>query len=149
VGFARRLPVVPMTNRGRQLLAPVFVDDVARLAADSLVDPAAADQVFELGGPETLPMRDIIATALRVAQLRRPIVPGPAPLLRLGALPLTLLPSPPLTPDAIDFINQPATVDLGPLQARMPRPLTPLEEGLRSYLAPDSGPATISFETLP
>ncbi|MFN8518104.1 MAG: NAD(P)H-binding protein [Chloroflexota bacterium] len=148
VGFARRLPVVPMTNRGRQLLAPVFVDDVARLAADSLVDPAAADQVFELGGPETLPMRDIIATALRVAQLRRPIVPGPAPLLRLGALPLTLLPSPPLTPDAIDFINQPATVDLGPLQARMPRTLTPLEEGLRSYLAPDSGPATISFETL-
>lgn len=145
VGFARRLPVVPMTNRGRQLLAPVFVDDVARLVADSLDDRAADDQVFELGGPETLPMRDIIATALRVAGLRRPIVPGPTPLLKLATLPLTLLSRPPLTPDAIDFIDQPATVDLAPLLARMPRRLTPLEEGLRSYLAPGAGPATIRF----
>ena len=72
-----------MTNRGRQLLAPVFVDDVARLAADSLVDAAAADQVFELGGPETLPMREVIGRALAVAGLRRPILPGPTPLLKL------------------------------------------------------------------
>jgi hypothetical protein len=47
---------------------------------------------------------------------------------------LTLLPAPPLTPDAVDFINQPATVDLGPLLERMPRRLTPLDEGLASYL---------------
>jgi nucleoside-diphosphate-sugar epimerase len=37
VGFARQLPFVPMTNTGRQLLAPVFVEDVARLIADALV----------------------------------------------------------------------------------------------------------------
>ncbi len=41
VGFARRLRMVPMTNFGTQQLAPVFVDDIARLAADSLVDAAA------------------------------------------------------------------------------------------------------------
>ena len=41
VGFARSLGMVPLTNRGRQLLAPVFVDDVARLLADTLEDPAA------------------------------------------------------------------------------------------------------------
>ena len=29
LGFARRLQAVPMTNLGRQLLAPVFIDDVA------------------------------------------------------------------------------------------------------------------------
>jgi NADH dehydrogenase len=135
IGFARQLQVVPMTNFGRQLLAPVFVDDVARLAADSLTDLAARDQVFEIGGPETLRMRDIIAAALRVAGIRRPIIPGPTPLIRLGAAPLTLLPSPPLTPDAVDFINQPATVDIRPLLERMPRRLTPLEEGLATYLA--------------
>jgi NADH dehydrogenase len=143
LGFARTLQAVPMTNLGRQLLAPVFVDDVARLAADSLHDPAAIDQVFEVGGPETLPMRAIIARALRTAGLRRPILPAPAPLLKLAAQPLRLLPSPPLTPDAIDFINAPATVDLGPLLARMPRRLTPLDEGLASYLAPGAGPAVI------
>ncbi|MDF2733903.1 MAG: putative NADH-ubiquinone oxidoreductase [Chloroflexota bacterium] len=146
VGFARRLPVVPMTNLGRQLLAPVFIDDVARLAADSLVDRAAAGQVFELGGPAALSMRAIIARALRSADLHRPIVPGPSALIRLGLQPLRLLPEPPLTPDAMDFINQPATVDLAPLLARMPRRLTPLDEGLATYLPPDSGPATVEFD---
>ncbi len=121
VGFARRLQMVPMTNRGRQPLAPVFVDDVARLAADSVVDDAARGQVFEIGGPETMPMREVIGRALAVAGIRRPILPGPTLLLKLMAWPMRLLPTPPLTPDAIDFINQPATVDLGPLLARMPR----------------------------
>ena len=134
IGFARQLQMVPMTNLGNQLLAPVFIDDVARLAADSLTDPAARGQIFELGGPETLRMRDIIRRALKAAGIRRPIIPGPTPLIRLGAAPLTLFPSPPLTPDAVDFINQPATVDIAPLLARMPRRLTPLDEGLASYL---------------
>jgi uncharacterized protein YbjT (DUF2867 family)/ligand-binding SRPBCC domain-containing protein len=136
IGFARTLPIVPMTNRGGQALAPVFIDDIARLAADSLVDPAAANRVFEVGGPETLRMRDIIKAAVRRAGMARPIVPGPAPLIKLAAWPLTLLPTPPLTPDAVDFINQPATVDNGPLLNVMPRRLTPLAEGLGTYLGP-------------
>jgi hypothetical protein len=57
-----------------------------------------------------------------------------------------LLPTPILTPDAVDFINQPATVDLTPLLERMPRRLTPLEEGLRTYLAPQLGDATLAFD---
>jgi NADH dehydrogenase len=146
LGFARRLFSVPMTNTGSQLLAPVFIDDAAALAADSLVSDAAANQVFELGGPDTLTMRQIIGTALRVAGLRRPIVPGPTPLIKLLAVPLSWLPTPILTPDAVDFINQPATVDLTPLLERMPRRLTPLEEGLRTYLAPPSGDATLAFD---
>ena len=136
LGFARRLPAVPMTSFGNQLLAPAWIGDAADLVADALTDPAAEDQILELGGPDTLPMRDVIAAALRVAGLRRPILPGPALLLKLGSLPLTLLPAPPLTPDAIDFINQPAIVDTGPLLARMPRRLTPLDEALTTYLAP-------------
>ncbi|HET9682353.1 MAG TPA: NAD-dependent epimerase/dehydratase family protein [Candidatus Limnocylindrales bacterium] len=149
LGFARLLQVVPMTNLGRQRLAPVFVDDVARLAADSLFEPAAAGQVFEIGGPETLSMREIIGRALRVAGLRRPVVPGPAPLIKLAAQPLRLLPVPPLTPDAVDFINAPATVDLVPLLERMPRRLTPLDEGLASYLSPSSGPGTLAIDAAP
>ncbi|MBA2719160.1 MAG: NAD(P)H-binding protein [Chloroflexi bacterium] len=146
VGFARRLFMVPLTNTGSQLLAPVFIDDAAALAADSVEAEAAANQVFELGGPETLTMRRIIATALRVARLRRPIVPGPTPLIKLAAIPLSWLPTPILTPDAVDFINQPATVDLSPLLERMPRRLTPLEEGLATYLAPPTGDATLAFD---
>ncbi len=149
IGFARRLGMVPMTNGGGQLLAPVFVDDAARLAADAVTDDAAANQVFELGGPETLSMRRIIATALRVAGLRRPIIPGPTPLIKLVAVPLSWLPGPILTPDAVDFINQPATVDIDPLLERMPRRLTPLEEGLRTYLGPTRPDVELAFDGRP
>ncbi len=87
IGFARQFQVVPMTNAGGQVLAPLFIDDVARLAADCLTDPAAQGQVFEIGGPQTMRLRDVIAHALRAAGIRRPIVPGPAPLIRLGGHP--------------------------------------------------------------
>jgi NADH dehydrogenase len=119
-------------------MAPVFVDDVARLVADSLVDDAARNQVFELGGPETMRMRDVIARTLRVAGLRRALVPAPPPLIKLAAAVMQFLPGRPLTPEAVDFINQPAETDTGPLLDRMPRRLTTLEEGLRSYLVPRS-----------
>jgi NADH dehydrogenase len=146
VGFARRLRMVPMTNGGGQRMAPVFIDDAARLAADSLERDEAAFQVFEIGGPETMPMREVIRRALRAARLRRAIVPGPTPLIKLAVAPLQLLPEPPLTPAAVDFVNQPATVDIGPLLERMPRRLTPLDEGLATYLPPDSGPGRVAID---
>ena len=83
------------------------------------------------------------------AGIRRPSLPGPAPLIKLAALPMLLLPEPPLTPDAVDFINAPATVDLEPLLSRMPRALTPLDAGLATYLAPSAGPVTVSIDAEP
>jgi NADH dehydrogenase len=136
LGFARTLPFVPLSNFGGQRLAPVFVGDVARLAADALVSDAACNQVFEIGGPETMTMREVIRRALRVAGLRRPLIPAPAPLVKLAAAFLQYLPGRPLTPDGVDFVNQPAEVDLAPLLERMPRRLTPLEEALATYLVP-------------
>lgn len=134
LGFARFLPFVPMTGNGRQLLAPVFIDDLGAIVADALGDPAAADRVFEVGGPETMTMNDVVRTALRVAGRRRFLLHAPESLLKVVAWPLQFLARPPLTPDAIVFVNQPATVDTGPLLAALPRRLTTLEEGLRTYL---------------
>lgn len=146
LGFARQLQFVPMTNFGGQRLAPVFVDDIGSLVADSLVDPAAAGAILEVGGPDTLTMRDVIRHALRAAGVRRPVIPAPAPLVKLAALPLSVLPTPLLSPNAVDFINQPATVDTAPLLARMPRRLTPLDEGLASYLDAAAAPGELLFD---
>ena len=134
VRLGRWLPVVPMPGDGRSLLAPVFIGDLAVLVADALSAEAATDQVFELGGPETLTMNEIVHRALAADGRRRPILHAPAALMKLAAWPLAFLPRPPLTPDAVDFVNQPAVVDSGPLLARLPRRLTPLDEGLASYL---------------
>jgi NADH dehydrogenase len=136
LGFARWLPFVPQIGNGRQLLAPVLVTDMAALVADALATPAAENAVLEVGGPATLTMDEIVRTALRVSRRRRLILHAPARLMKLLVRPLTLLPSPPLTPAAIDFIVQSAPVDTGPLRRALPRRLTPLEEGLAGYLAP-------------
>ncbi len=67
----------------------------------------------------------------------------------IGAIPAAaqqVAPTPILTLDAVDFINQPATVDLAPLLERMPRRLTPLEDGLATYLSPASAAASVVFD---
>jgi hypothetical protein len=79
-------------------------------------------------------MRDVLHRALAVAGLAKPLLPGPTPLIKLLAWPMRFLPRPLLSPDAVDFVNQPATVDIEPLLRVMPRTLTPLEEGLSTYL---------------
>ena len=134
LGFARWLPFVPQIGNGRQLMAPVFVDDIGALVADALVTPAATNVTLEVGGPDTLTMDEIVRTALRVQHRRRAILHAPAGLMKLATRPLTLLPSPPMTPDAIDFVVQSAQVDTGPLTAALPRRLVPLSEALATYL---------------
>ncbi len=138
IGFSRRLPFVPQIGNGRQLVAPVFVDDIGGLVVDALETRAARNATLEVGGPETLTMDQVIRQALHVLRRRRPILHAPAGLMKLLVRPLTLLPSPPLTPDAIDFIVGAAQVDPGPLAAALPRRLTPLAEGLATYLGKPS-----------
>lgn len=88
-------------------------------------------------------MRDVLHRALAVADIDKPLMPGPTPLIKLAAWPMRVLPNPPLSPDAVDFVNQPATVDIEPLLRAMPRTLTPLEVGLATYLRPQRSSVTI------
>ncbi|MDP3768388.1 MAG: hypothetical protein Q8S13_10265 [Dehalococcoidia bacterium] len=136
VGFARRLPFVPLFGDGNQAMQPIFVDDVGRLLADALERPEAANQTFEAGGPERMSMNDVIGTALDVAGKKRPVLHQPVALGKLMASFLQLLPGPPLTPDAIDFITHEAVADNAALERVFAPRLTPLREALASYLAP-------------
>jgi len=135
LGMSRWLPFVPQIGNGRQLMTPVFVADIGALAADALETPAADNATLEVGGPETLSMDEIIRTALRTMGRRRPILHAPVVLMKIATAPLTLLPSPPMRPSAIDFVVQSAQVDTGPLRATLPRRLTPLAEALATYLS--------------
>lgn len=134
LGFASKLPFVPMFGSGNQDMQPVFIDDVARAAADCALKPEAANLVFEIGGPDVMSMNDVIATALEAKGKKRmllhqPVFVGKA----IGTL-VGILPSPPLSADAVDFITGPATADNSLLLEVLKPQLTPLKEGLKSYL---------------
>jgi uncharacterized protein YbjT (DUF2867 family) len=134
VAFARYLPVVPVIGDGRTKVDPIYVDDVARVVAESVRREDATDKVFELGGPDRLTMDEIVRTIQKVLGKRRPLLHHPVPLMKLLVLPMTLLPEPILSPGAIDFITQEVPIDPKPAMAYFGFPFRKLEDGLREYL---------------
>ena len=136
LGFGKLLPFIPMFGDGKQDMQPVFVDDVGRVVADAALRPEAAGQVFELGGPEVMSMNDVVKTALEVQGKKKGLLHQPAFVGKLiGSLP-NVPGLPPLTADAIDFITNPAVADNSAVMRVLSPRLTPLREGLATYLAP-------------
>ncbi len=135
LGMSRFLPFVPLIgNAGKQVLQPVFVDDVARAVAESLERPAAENRVFEIGGPDALTMKEIVRTALHVAGRKRLTLAAPKPLIKLVASLIQFAPGRPLTPDAVDFITMDALADPSEIEGALGIKVTPLREALGTYL---------------
>jgi NADH dehydrogenase len=139
--FGRFLPFIPMFGDGLQAMQPVFIDDVGRVLADAALRPEAANQLFELGGPDVMTMNDVLKTALGVMGRKRPILHAPVAVGKamgtlLGLLPSPPLPPPPLSAGAVDFLSEPAVADTARLQQILQPRLTPFREGLATYLKP-------------
>ena len=132
--ISRFSPVVPRLGVRPQRVQPVYVDDVALAVRRAFEREAAWNRTFEIGGPQEMTMTEIIETLLKVLGRRRVIVPIPTPLAKLATAPLSLLPSPPMTPQGIEFAVQDGLVDSRPLiEALEVRP-GGLREGLSRYL---------------
>jgi uncharacterized protein YbjT (DUF2867 family) len=133
--MSRYLPFVPTIGIGsRQRLQPVFIDDLGWAVAEAVDNRTADNKVFEIGGPEVLTMKEIIRTGLEVLDRRRFLLPIPKVLMKAPAALLQFLPGPPLTPDAIEFITMDGLADSSELVETLGLQLTPLREGLATYL---------------
>jgi NADH dehydrogenase len=132
LGLARRLPFVPTFGNGKQPMQPLFIDDLGRILADAL--ERGDGETVEAGGPDRMSMDEVIRAALAAAGRRRPLLHAPAAVAKLAAAFLQVLPGPPLTPDAIDFITHEAVADNSTLERIFAPTLTPFREGLASYL---------------
>lgn len=141
LGMSRFLPFVPLIgNAGKQRLQPVFIDDVGRTVAEALIHPTADNQVFEIGGPAILTMKEIVRTALEVAGRRRLLIAAPKPVMKLAASLLQFAPGRPLSPDAIDFITMDALADPTRTEHVLGLKMTSLRDGLATYLGPPAAP---------
>ena len=136
LGMSRFLPFVPLIgNVSKQQMQPVFIDDVARATADSIENPAADGQLFELGGPDVMSMKEVVATALDVIGRRRLLSPAaPKSMMKALASVLQFMPGRPLTPDAVDFITADAVADNTAILDKLGLQLTPLRPALETYL---------------
>ena len=135
VSFIKYLPVVPVIGDGSNRVQIAWVGDVAEMAARAVFLAAATNRTFDVGGPQTLTMDEIVATVQRVLGTHRLVIHQPAGLMKLAARPLQILPSPPLSPAAVDFVLMAVDVDPKPAAETFGVALTSLEDGLRTYLA--------------
>lgn len=131
--IARFSPLVPRFGVKEQLVQPVHVDDIAASVRRIFEVEASWGRVFEIGG-DVLSMDRVIRTMLEVVGMKRIVVPIPAPLAKLGTIPLLLLPKPPMSPGGIEFATGDALVDPSELVSILDVHPVNLSDGLRRYL---------------
>lgn len=97
-GLVKPLPVVPLAGAGVRF-QPVWVEDVARAVAACLADARTAGQSYDLCGPATYTLAEIVRYVARLQGLERRIVPLPGWAATAQALVLERLPGPVMTRD--------------------------------------------------
>ena len=73
--LARYLPVLPLFGGGAAKMQPVYVGDVADATAHALEGGAKPGEIYELGGPEVMSLREIVDFVCRTTG-RRPALVG-------------------------------------------------------------------------
>jgi len=100
------LPIVPMIG-GNTRFQPIFVGDVAEVAAEALSHHEVyAGQTFELGGPEVISMADLNRRIARLTGRERTFVDVPDFAARLMATVLGSLPGAPITADQYKMLQK-------------------------------------------
>ena len=103
--LARIAPALPLIGGGKTRLQPVFAGDVAKAVVAALAGKATTGEAYELGGPETLTLKEVMQRVLAYTMRRRLLVPEWFWLAKLQAPFLQLLPKPPLTVDQVRLLK--------------------------------------------
>ena len=98
--------MTPIIGSGEQRIQPIWVDDVGAYFAQGVDKAEAANQVFELGGPDAVSWNEFWKRLKRVLGQRRPSVHVPVALMRANALLTERLPGNiPLTRDLLKMLE--------------------------------------------
>ncbi len=130
-----RSPVAATPGDGRVRFQPVFVGDVAHGIADAVCRPRTEGRSFDVGGPESLSLDDIVDAVAKTLGRRVTKVHVPLPLLRPLVRSLSRFERFPFSPEEIEFLAADNICESGPYWSEIGR--TPLS--LEDYLAGISG----------
>ena len=108
-------PVLPVIGGGRTRFQPVYVGDVADAVLKCLEEPATAGRTYELGGPKIYSFRELIELLLGEICRKRLLIDLPFGAAAFQARLMSVLPSPPLTPDQVELLRSDNVVSSGAL----------------------------------
>ena len=104
-GMSRLSPVLPLIG-GKTRFQPVYVGDLAEVIVRAAEGLVPGGRIYEIGGPEVVTHREILETVVAETQRGNLILPIPAGLGKLIAVPFAILPFPPLiTADQVDLLQ--------------------------------------------
>ncbi len=104
--LARIAPALPLIGGGMTRFAPVYVGDVAEAVARLVDQGIASGRVYELGGPEEMTLKEIIAYTLKVTGRHRLLVNLPWRAASLLGSVAGLLPKPAITADQVELLKK-------------------------------------------
>ena len=80
------MPVVPLPGRGEQRMQPIHIDDLTEAIVRILGDATTSRTRIDLVGPQSLSLRELLASLRAAMHLSPPrFLPIPMPLVRVGA----------------------------------------------------------------
>jgi NADH dehydrogenase len=108
-------PMLPLIGSGRTRFQPVYVGDVADAVLKCIEEPAAAGRTYELGGPKIYNFRELVELLLGEIRRKRLLIDVPFGVAEFQARLMSVLPSPPLTPDQVELLRSDNVVSSGAL----------------------------------
>jgi uncharacterized protein YbjT (DUF2867 family) len=114
--FAPAVPVYPLPGGGTETrFQPVWVGDLVGMIADAAEEETHVGEVYEIGGPEVLTLREVTATVYDSLGKSIQIVPLPMGLAGVGLKTLSVVPGFPMGGDqyrSLQFDNTTTDNDL-------------------------------------
>jgi len=128
-------PVVVIPGNGRNMMQPVFIDDLACAVAAAVNDDRTKGQTYEIGGRQAYTFDetiDLIAAAIGRPRIKAHV---PMPVMRvIAALLERLLPKPPITRDQLLMLEEDNVTNARVLQSVFGITPTAFSEGMKTYL---------------
>ncbi|HLP76685.1 MAG TPA: complex I NDUFA9 subunit family protein [Candidatus Paceibacterota bacterium] len=139
--IARRSPAVPLIGGGHTRFQPVPVEAVAKAFVGALSKPEAINQTYDLCGPETLTVKQIVETVLQVTGRRRLMLPLPFGVARFQAALLEYLfarclhKAPPLNRDQVLMLQEDNVGDGSTAAREFKLQMPEFRKGISAYLS--------------
>ena len=134
LAVCRYSPIIPLLGDTEAKVQPIWVGDVATAVLRALSDRSTDGAIYELGGPESMTIDDVVEAIKR--ETKRPAVPVKipwfisGPLVRLGE---QLLERPPVTEEQLALLSAGGTCDPNPAAVTFGLRMRPLADVLPEY----------------
>jgi NADH dehydrogenase len=113
--FAPGVPLYPLPGGGKTRFQPIHVEDLVPMLVEALEADEHVGETYEIGGPETLTLRQVTDLVYEAERKGVTIVPLPMPLAKVGLTVLGAVPGFPMGPDqyrSLQFDNTTADNDV-------------------------------------